>query len=72
MTPPAAWRTGTDVTKEEKMSDGNTANDTGSLLAALQTFEHGKVVSAREAVQLVRDGNTLGTCASIKGKGVIR
>jgi propionate CoA-transferase len=36
-------------------------DDTGRLLAALQTFEHGKVVSAREAVQLVRDGNTLGT-----------
>jgi propionate CoA-transferase len=35
--------------------------DTGRLLAALQTFEHGKVVTAREAVQLVRDGNTLAT-----------
>jgi hypothetical protein len=29
--------------------------DTGRLLAALQTFEHGKGVSAREAVHLVRD-----------------
>jgi hypothetical protein len=46
--------------------------DTSHPLVALQTFEHGKLVSAREAVQLVRDGNTLGTCASIKGKGVIR
>jgi propionate CoA-transferase len=35
--------------------------DTERLLAALQTIEHGKVVSARAAVQLVRDGNTLGT-----------
>jgi propionate CoA-transferase len=36
-------------------------NETGRLVAALQTIEHGKVVSARAAVQLVRDGNTLGT-----------
>ncbi len=31
------------------------------LLEALQTFEHGKVVTAREAVALIRDGDTLAT-----------
>ena len=31
------------------------------LLAALRTFEHGKIVTAREAVQLVRDGDTIAT-----------
>ena len=34
---------------------------TAELLAALRSFEHGKIVTAREAVQLVRDGDTLGT-----------
>jgi len=31
------------------------------LLAALRTFEKGKIVSAREAVQLVQDGDTIAT-----------
>jgi propionate CoA-transferase len=31
------------------------------LVAALHTFEHGKVVSAREAVALVRSGDTVAT-----------
>jgi propionate CoA-transferase len=31
------------------------------LLAALRTFERGKIVSAREAVQLVQDGDTIAT-----------
>jgi propionate CoA-transferase len=31
------------------------------LLAALRTFEKGKVVSAREAVQLIQDGDTIAT-----------
>jgi propionate CoA-transferase len=31
------------------------------VLAALHTFEHGKVVSARQAVALIRDGDTLAT-----------
>ncbi len=31
------------------------------LLAALRTFEKGKIVSAREAVQLIQDGDTLAT-----------
>ncbi|MFO1398139.1 MAG: acyl CoA:acetate/3-ketoacid CoA transferase [Burkholderiales bacterium] len=31
------------------------------VVAALHTFEHGKVVSARQAVALVRDGDTLAT-----------
>jgi propionate CoA-transferase len=31
------------------------------LLAALHTFEKGKIVSAREAVQLIQDGDTLAT-----------
>lgn len=31
------------------------------LLDALQTFERGKIVTAREAVQLIRDGDTLAT-----------
>ena len=34
---------------------------TAELLAALRSFEHGKIVTAREAVQLVRDGDTVGT-----------
>jgi propionate CoA-transferase len=34
---------------------------TAELLAALRSFEHGKIVKAREAVQLVRDGDTVGT-----------
>ena len=32
-----------------------------ALLDALRTFEHGKVVSAREAVALIRTGDTLAT-----------
>src|SRR5512139_1842260 len=35
--------------------------DTQRLLDALRTFEHGKVVTAREAVALIRDGDTLAT-----------
>ena len=31
------------------------------LLDALHTFEHGKIVSAREAVALIRDGDTVAT-----------
>ena len=31
------------------------------LLTALRTFEHGKIVSAREAVQLIQDGDTIAT-----------
>ncbi len=31
------------------------------LLAALRTFEKGKIVSSREAVQLIQDGDTLAT-----------
>lgn len=31
------------------------------LLNALRTFERGKVVTAREAVQLVQDGDTMAT-----------
>jgi propionate CoA-transferase len=34
---------------------------TAELLAALRTFEHGKIVKAREAAKLVRDGDTIGT-----------
>lgn len=37
------------------------ANNVGELVAALHTFEHGKVVSAREAVALIRSGDTLAT-----------
>src|SRR5512144_1698088 len=35
--------------------------DKKRLLAALHTFEHGKIVRAHEAVALVRDGDTLAT-----------
>ncbi len=35
--------------------------DRERLLEALHTFEHGKVVTAREAVALIRDGDTLAT-----------
>jgi len=38
-----------------------TATDQKQLLEALHTFEHGKVVSAREAVALIRDGDTVAT-----------
>jgi len=38
-----------------------TATDQRQLLEALHTFEHGKVVSAREAVALIRDGDTIAT-----------
>ena len=31
------------------------------LLASLQTAERGKVVSAQEAVRLIRDGDTIAT-----------
>ncbi len=37
------------------------AQDTQRLLDALRTFEHGKIVTAREAVALIRDGDTLAT-----------
>jgi propionate CoA-transferase len=37
------------------------ATDPRQLLEALHTFEHGKVVNAREAVALIRDGDTLAT-----------
>src|SRR5580765_6569420 len=39
------------------MTQANVAD----LVAALHTFEHGKVVSAREAVALIRSGNTVAT-----------
>ena len=35
--------------------------DVADLVAALHTFEHGKVVTAREAVALVRSGDTVAT-----------
>ncbi len=35
------------------------------LLEALQTFEHGKVVTPREAVALIRDGDTLATAGFV-------
>jgi propionate CoA-transferase len=35
--------------------------DRERLLEALHTFEHGKVVTAREAVALIKDGDTLAT-----------
>lgn len=35
------------------------------LLLGLRSFEKGKVVSAREAVQLVRDGDTVATCGFV-------
>ena len=38
-----------------------TATKVADLVAALRTFEHGKVVSAREAVALIRSGNTVAT-----------
>ena len=38
-----------------------TATNVAGLVAALRTFEHGKVVSAREAVALIRSGNTVAT-----------
>src|SRR5664279_426417 len=37
------------------------AGDQRQLLEVLQTFEHGKIVSAREAVALIRDGDTVAT-----------
>jgi propionate CoA-transferase len=37
------------------------AQDTQHLLDALRTFEQGKIVTAREAVALIRDGDTLAT-----------
>ena len=37
------------------------ATNVADLVAALRTFEHGKVVSAREAVALIRSGNTVAT-----------
>ena len=40
------------------MSDHQT---TAELLSALRSFEHGKIVKAREAVQLIRDGDTVAT-----------
>jgi propionate CoA-transferase len=36
-------------------------NGPSELLSALRTFERGKVVSAREAVALIRDGDTVAT-----------
>ena len=40
------------------MSDHPT---TAELLSALRNFEHGKIVSAHEAVRLIRDGDTVAT-----------
>ena len=36
-------------------------NNQRALLAALRSFQHGKIVSAREAVALIRDGDTVAT-----------
>src|SRR4030095_14068690 len=36
-------------------------NGVPELLSALRTFERGKVVSAKEAVALIRDGDTIAT-----------
>ncbi len=38
-----------------------TKNGAAELLSALRTFERGKVVSAKEAVALIRDGDTVAT-----------
>jgi propionate CoA-transferase len=43
--------------------------ETQRLLEALRTFERGKIVTAREAVALIRDGNTVAT-AGFVGIGV--
>ena len=37
------------------------ATDVGDVLAALHTFEHGKIVTAQQAVALVRDDDTIAT-----------
>ena len=37
------------------------ATDPRQLVEALHTFERGKIVSAREAVALIRDGDTVAT-----------
>ena len=41
------------------------ATNVAQLLEALHTFEHGKIVTAREAVALIRDGNTLATAGFV-------
>ena len=38
-----------------------TAKSAPELLSALRSFEKGKIVSAREAVALIRDGDTVAT-----------
>jgi len=38
-----------------------TPTSVNEVLAALHTFEHGKVVAARQAVALIRDGDTVAT-----------
>ena len=37
------------------------ASSVSDVVAALHTFEHGKVVAAQQAVALIRDGDTLAT-----------
>ena len=41
------------------------AQDRQARLAALHSFEHGKIVSAREAVALIRDGDTVATAGFV-------
>ena len=41
------------------------ASNVADLVAALHTFEHGKVVSAREAVALIRNGDTIATAGFV-------
>ncbi len=44
------------------MSNGTAAVDgAAELLSALRTFETGKIVTAAEAVALIRDGDTVAT-----------
>ena len=40
-------------------------NNQRALLAALRSFQHGKIVSAREAVALIRDGDTVATAGFV-------
>jgi len=51
-----------DAAAEPRNGDqSHMAQDTQRLLDALRTFEQGKIVTAREAVALIRDGDTLAT-----------
>ena len=49
------------LARHQTLGEGDMSAQGRELLAALRNFEKGKLVSARDAVQLIQDGDTLAT-----------